>query len=302
MGPRRLALAQHPDLLVQVASPHAASLLGRARLGLSKSEARQIAGRFGEEQWMSFDLHGHPEDAALRHEQVLAKGRALHACQECLLGRTIVRSKFWAATRLTCIDPVQCKSLPKENSISGGPNMARQKLRVGYAFAVLFASYFVLGAPRTAEATFDDRALKGSYTFVFEGNISFIDGQPQLLPVWGVGRLRADGQGSVSEADVTINVGGCVILRQSGFGEYTVERNGTGSGELSLATDAVEPVGATNDPCPSRDGGLVEEQISIPFDFAISDDGFEFIGLGFADAQGNPTAAFGSHGYGRSQE
>ena len=180
--------------------------------------------------------------------------------------------------------------------------MVRQRLRINCMFAVLCTFCFVFGAPLTAEAKFDERALKGSYAFVFEGNITFIGGQPQLLPVWGVGRFRAEGDGSVSEADVTINVAGCVILRQSGIGEYTVERNGTGSGELSLVTDDVEPVGATDDPCPALDEGLVEEQVSIPFDFAISNDGFEFIGLGFADAQGNPIAAFGSHGIGRPQE
>ena len=60
-----------------------------------------------------------------------------------------------------------------------------------------------------------------------------------------------------------------MLLRQSG-GEYSVERDGTGNGELTLTNDAVEPVGETGDPCPALDAGSIEEPMSISFDFAIS--------------------------------
>jgi hypothetical protein len=93
-----------------------------------------------------------------------------------------------------------------------------------------------------------------------------------------------------------------VILRESGSGEYTVERNGTGSGELNLTNDIVESVGGIDDPCPALDAGLVEESISTSFDFVITEDSLEFIGLDFKDAEGNPIAAFGSRGFARPQE
>ena len=129
------------------------------------------------------------------------------------------------------------------------------------------------------------------------GDAGFIEGNGDAAHY-----LRADGDGKLSGADVTINFGGCVILRQSGSGEYSVERNGTGSGELTLTNDAVEPVGATDDPCPALDAGLIEDPMSISFDFAISRAGFDFIGLGLKDAEGNPIAAFGSQGFARPQE
>jgi hypothetical protein len=90
-------------------------------------------------------------------------------------------------------------------------------------------------------------------------------------------------------------------LRQSG-GEYSVERDGTGSGELTLTNDAVEPVGQTGDPCPALNAGLIEELMSISFDFAISRNGLDFIELSLADAKGKPIAAFGSQGFAGPQE
>jgi hypothetical protein len=123
-----------------------------------------------------------------------------------------------------------------------------------------------------------------------------------LLPTWGVGRFRADGNGGLFGVEVTVNLGGCVIVRQSGSGEYTVERNGTGSGELNLTNDIAEPVGGIDDPCPPLDAGLLEDSISTSFEFVISEDGFEFIGLDFKDAEGNPITAFGSRGFARPQE
>jgi hypothetical protein len=158
--------------------------------------------------------------------------------------------------------------------------MKRYRFSRNRMFAALCASCFALAVPLTAEAKFDERDLKGSYAFGFEGVITFIGGQPVLLPTWGVGHLRADGNGRLFGADVTINFGGCVILRQSGSGEYSVERNGTGSGELTLTNDAVEPVGVIGDPCPALDAGLIEEPMAISFDFAISRAGFDFVGLG----------------------
>jgi hypothetical protein len=72
-------------------------------------------------------------------------------------------------------------------------------------FAALCASCFVLAVPLTAEAKFDESAVKGSYGFVLEGFITFIEGQPQLLPTWGVGRFRADGNGRLFGVEVTVN-------------------------------------------------------------------------------------------------
>jgi hypothetical protein len=87
-----------------------------------------------------------------------------------------------------------------------------------------------------------------------------------------------------------------------GGGEYSVERDGTGSGELNLTNDAVEPVGETGDQCPALNARLFEEPMSISFDFAIRRNGFDFVGLSLTDAEGEPIAAFGSQGFARPQD
>jgi hypothetical protein len=53
-------------------------------------------------------------------------------------------------------------------------------IRYGFSwsrmFATLCASCLALAAPLTAEAKFDESAVKGSYGFVLEGFITFIGG------------------------------------------------------------------------------------------------------------------------------
>ena len=181
--------------------------------------------------------------------------------------------------------------------------MASNLLGLSRVFAT---SCLILAFSQTAHANnafpgFTDRAVKGPYTFHLEGVVTFVGGQPAGLPTWAVGRFVADGQGNLSEIESTLNVGGCVVIRQTGDGTYAVERNGTGSAETTLTNDVVEPVGGANAPCPALDTSLLAKQVGFSFEFAINPQGLEIVGLDWTDANGVPIVAFGSQGAAQPQ-
>jgi hypothetical protein len=47
---------------------------------------------------------------------------------------------------------------------------------------------------------------------------------------------------------------------------------------------------------------LIEDPMSISFDFTFSRIGFDLVGLSLTDAEGKPVAAFGSQGCARPQD
>jgi hypothetical protein len=90
--------------------------------------------------------------------------------------------------------------------------------------------------------TFGDNDLRGDYGFAFDG-VLFLEGQP--VPIAASGQFEADGKGTFPNFVRYVNVGGGLVLRQEGFGTYTINPDGTASAEFTVIT--VEPPDAFPD-------------------------------------------------------
>jgi hypothetical protein len=115
-------------------------------------------------------------------------------------------------------------------------------MRMLMASAALSAGILAFAAGGRAEAAdFNEASIQGSYSLSLNGTITFAGGKQLFLPTWSVGVMQADGAGHIVAGEFVGNLGGCVILKQAGTGTYSVNPNGTGSGEVQLTS---EPVGA----------------------------------------------------------
>lgn len=81
--------------------------------------------------------------------------------------------------------------------------------------------------------TFGDSDVRGDYSFAFDG-VLIIEGQP--VPIAASGQFEADGEGTYTNFVRIVNVGGGLVLRQEGFGTYSVNPDGTGSAEFTVMT------------------------------------------------------------------
>lgn len=157
-------------------------------------------------------------------------------------------------------------------------------------FSLLFALTFPFGH---AEAkTYNAKQLKGSYSMVMSGMITFVGGTVVSLPTWYSGEFKADGRGKITAIEGTFNVGGCFIVRLSGTGTYSVNSNGTGSAPTTVS---VEPLAASA-ACPSL-GFTFPSSIGFDFVFSLLDKKSGHIVItSLKDAAGNSIAAFGASG------
>ena len=104
------------------------------------------------------------------------------------------------------------------------------------ASAALSTGILAFAAGGTAEAAdFTQASIQGSYSLSLNGTITFAGGKSLFLPTWSVGVFQADGAGNIVAGESVVNVGGCVIVKQTGTtGTYSVNPNGTGRAEVQV--------------------------------------------------------------------
>lgn len=116
--------------------------------------------------------------------------------------------------------------------------MKRATLILGFAvLGLCFVGLNVSHAGKGKDKEFSDKDLKGDYGFSLSGEA--VSG-PIVGPIAGVGQISFDGKGN-AVAVRTLNVGGVVVLRQTGTGTTHVNPDGTGTAVFSIVT--VEPAG-----------------------------------------------------------
>ena len=171
-------------------------------------------------------------------------------------------------------------------------------MRMLMASAALSAGILTFAAVGTAEAAdFNQGSIQGSYSLSLNGTITFAGGKSLFLPTWSVAVIQADGAGNIVAGEFVVNVGGCVILKQTGTtGTYSVNPNGTGRGEVQVTS---EPVGAPNAHCPTLQG-LLAENVQYAFDFVINAEGLDVVVTSY-DGPNGPIAAFGASGQAKPQ-
>lgn len=169
-------------------------------------------------------------------------------------------------------------------------------MRMLMASATLSAGILALAAGRAEAADFTQSSIQGSYSLSSNGTLTFAGGRSLFLPTWSVGVFQADGAGNIVAGEVVVNVGGCIILKQTGTGTYSVNPDGTGRAELQVTS---EPVGAPNAHCPPLQG-LLAENVRYAFDFAINAEGLDVVTTSYEGPNG-PIAAFGSSGQAKTQ-
>jgi len=153
----------------------------------------------------------------------------------------------------------------------------------------------VLTFASAGHAQYSNASLSGPYAFNLDGMITFMAGQPAMLPTWSIGTISADGAGTLTAIESVMNVGGCVIVRQSGTGTYTVAASGLGQASGQATTTAVEPIGTPNAPCPALDPALLPMTSTLRFEFVIDDTSVNLLAISWEGPAG-PMAAFGASG------
>lgn len=170
--------------------------------------------------------------------------------------------------------------------------------------AALMAGVVALSTAGPVEAAFSKKSLSGDYAYALDGAVTFLGGQPVGLPTWATGVIRADGKGKITLRASMISIGGCAIIRMNGDGQYTVEKNGSGSATSLVTITEILPIGEEDAPCPELPLALAPGAvIGFDFDFSIFSKGkaLNLVGTSWTDEAGNPIAAFGSSGQATKQ-
>lgn len=147
---------------------------------------------------------------------------------------------------------------------------------------------------------FNNQSVKGGYSIFLNGWVAkeaSVNYPSGLVPTWSVGVFRADGNGKLQNADVTLNVGGACIVQLTGSGEYNVKENGTGSASAKLSLQDQSPPN-----CWAAVGG--GDSVKFDLNFAINNETLEFVGTSFENLTSNAPVSsfrFGSSGQARPQ-
>lgn len=174
--------------------------------------------------------------------------------------------------------------------------MKKMPLVLAVVIACMCASSSVQAKPKK----FTVKSFKGSYATALNGTIAFAGGLPVFLPAWFVGVIEADGKGAVSRVNGKLNVGGCVIVTQTGSGTYAVNEDGTGAVSATVV-NAPAPVGTTNAPCPIL-GLAFPPTVGLDIEFVIVDkETLNGLAVSLKDAGGKPIVAFGASGQAQRQ-
>jgi hypothetical protein len=137
------------------------------------------------------------------------------------------------------------------------------------------------------ENQFDNATLQGPYGFTFDGSVTLpSDAGPISVPVTALGHMTADGQGNVTQATRTLNLGGAVILEQTATGTYQVHPDGTGTSSFVVSL-AAPPTILFEPPFPLALPATTLETFSFVIDGATRE--IEFMGMSIQDvASGTP--------------
>ena len=169
------------------------------------------------------------------------------------------------------------------------------KFVIGTAAGALLMS---LAAAGDARAQVD----QGSYLLEVQGLIRSFRGFPVNLPTYMVGTFESDGAGALSAYDGALNIGGCVVIAQTGSGFLTARTGSRGTFFLNLAGTST-PKGVLGCQLLQR---RLPPNLTFNFEFAGTADGesSSLIGVSIIDtATGIPVgAAWGAIGSTRLRE
>lgn len=147
---------------------------------------------------------------------------------------------------------------------------------------------------------FNNQSVKGGYSIFLNGWVAkeaSVNYPSGLVPTWSVGVFRADGDGNLSKAEATLNVGGFCIVQLTGSGTYSVNKNGTGSASAKLSLK--EPI---PDCWTTRRGG---DSMKFDLNFAINKETLEIVGTVFENLKNQVPVdypfRFGASGQARPQ-
>lgn len=152
---------------------------------------------------------------------------------------------------------------------------------------------------------FNNQSVKGGYSIFLNGWVAkeaSVNYPSGLVPTWSVGVFRADGDGNLSKAEATLNVGGFCIVHLTGSGTYSVNKNGTGSASAELSVQ-----GKQGKPIPdcwtARRGG---DSMKFDLNFAINTETLEIVGTVFENLKNQVPVdypfRFGASGQARPQD
>ncbi len=142
---------------------------------------------------------------------------------------------------------------------------------------------------------FDNATLQGPYGFSFDGLVMFpSETGPIPVPITAVGHMTPDGQGNVTQATRTVNLGGAVILEQTATGTYQVHPDGTGTSRFVVSL-AAPPTILFEPPFPVALPPMWVETFSFVIDAGTRE--VEFMGTSMQDVtSGTPLLPVSVHG------
>ena len=163
-----------------------------------------------------------------------------------------------------------------------------------------------IGSPEDAllvsslDEQFTEATLQGPYGFSFDGFATFpSETGPIQVPISAVGQMIADGQGNVTQATRTLNLGGAVILQQTAQGTYQVHPDGTGTASF-VVTLATSPTILFEPPFALALPPVTLETFSFVIDAATKE--IELMGMSIQDpASGTPLLPVSTHGEAQPQ-
>ncbi len=157
-----------------------------------------------------------------------------------------------------------------------------------------------LGTVSPPEGQFSQASVQGPYGFSFDGFATFPSAAgPIQVPISAVGHMIADGQGNVTQATRTLNLGGAVILEQTATGTYQVQPDGTGTASF-VVTLAASPTILFEPPFPLALPPATLETFSFVIDATTKE--IEFMGISIQDvASGTPLLPVSTHGAAQPQ-
>jgi hypothetical protein len=146
------------------------------------------------------------------------------------------------------------------------PRCARKnemnKFVIGTAAGALLMSLAAAGDARAQVGT-------GSYLLEVQGLVPSFRGFPVNLPTYMVGTFESDGAGALSAYDGALNIGGCVVIAQTGSGTLTPRTETRGTFVLNLAGTST-PTGV---PGCSHQLSALPPNLSFNFEFAGTEEG-----------------------------